>query len=71
MMKKLLPLTLALACLMLTSCAAGSATAGYALKAQTADGLSAAAEERLIEKTKSEIYKEMGISNNARACSQN
>lgn len=39
----------------LTSCAAGSATAGYALQANSADSLSAAAEARIVERTKREI----------------
>lgn len=39
----------------LTSCAAGSATAGYALQANCADNLSAAAEARIVERAKREV----------------
>ena len=39
----------------LTSCAAGSATAGYALKAREADYLSAQGEQRITERVKREI----------------
>lgn len=45
--------------LLLTSCAAGSATAGYALKAQTADNLSACAEQRIVDRVKNELRAEM------------
>ena len=40
---------------LLTGCAAGSATAGYSLKAQSADSSTSNAEQRLIEKIKREI----------------
>lgn len=43
----------------LSSCAAGSATAAYALKAQTADNLSADAEQRIVSRTKNEVLTEM------------
>lgn len=39
----------------LSSCAAGSATAGYALKAREADYLSAAGEERITRRIKREM----------------
>jgi len=42
----------------LTSCAAGSATAGYALKAREADCLSAKGEQRITERVKRELMLE-------------
>ena len=53
--------TLSLA--LLSSCAAGAATAGYALKAQSADSLTASAEQRLVERTKREIMAELSGTN--------
>jgi hypothetical protein len=49
---------------LLTSCAAGSATAGYALKAQYADNLSACAEQRIVDRTKAEIMYELRAQEN-------
>lgn len=43
----------------LTSCAAGAATAGYAIKAQSADGLTAEAEQRIINRAKAEMMCDM------------
>lgn len=43
----------------LSSCAAGSATAAYALKAQTADNLSSDAEQRIVTRAKNEVFTEM------------
>lgn len=43
----------------LSSCAAGAATAGYAIKAQSADGLTAPAEQRIIDRAKKEMMWEM------------
>ena len=43
---------------LMSSCAAGAATAGYALKAQAADSLTAGAERSLIDKIKQEIAQE-------------
>jgi hypothetical protein len=43
----------------LTGCAAGAATAGYALKAQSADSLTAEAEQKIVERTKREILSEL------------
>ena len=43
----------------LTGCAAGAATAGYALKAQSADSLSAEAEQRIVQRAKRELMAEM------------
>ena len=43
---------------LMSSCAVGSATAGYALKAQSADSLTAIAERSLIDKIKQEIEQE-------------
>lgn len=48
-----------LSLVILSGCAAGAATAGYALKAQSADSLTAAAEQRIVERTKREIMSEM------------
>lgn len=42
----------------LFSCAAGAATAGYSIKAQSADSLTASAEQRLVDRVKSEIMLE-------------
>jgi len=39
----------------LASCAAGAATAGYALKAQSADSLTADAEQRLADRIVREL----------------
>ncbi len=52
----------------LTGCAAGAATAGYALKAQSADSLTADAEQRIIDRAKREIIADMG--NNHVICSE-
>jgi hypothetical protein len=43
---------------LLTGCAAGSATAGYALKAKEADFLSAEGEQRITSRVKREIMLE-------------
>lgn len=43
----------------LTGCAAGAATAGYALKSQSADSLTASAEQRIVDRTKAEIMSEL------------
>ncbi len=40
---------------MLSSCAAGSATAAYSVKAHEADGLSAQAEQRIVDRVKREL----------------
>lgn len=57
---KLLTVSLSIMSLaVLTGCAAGAATAGYALKAQTADSLTAPAEQRIVDRTKMEIMTEM------------
>ena len=47
----------------LSSCAAGAATAGYALKAQSADSLTADAERKIVERTKREIMAELSATN--------
>lgn len=44
---------------LLTGCAAGSATAGYALKAKEADYLSAQGEQRITNRVKREIMLEL------------
>ena len=49
----------ALSLAILTGCAAGAATAGYAIKAQSSDSLTSAAEQRIVDRTKQEIYFEM------------
>lgn len=43
----------------LTGCAAGSATAGYALKAREADCLTAEGEQRITNRIKGEIMLEL------------
>jgi hypothetical protein len=48
----------------LTGCAAGAATAvtaGYSLKAQSADSLTADGEQRIIDRAKKEILSEMSM----------
>ncbi len=47
-------LLLAMTSITLTSCAAGSATSAYSLKALTADGLTAEAENRIVDRIKRE-----------------
>lgn len=73
-MKKVVKLaksfTLLIALVSLTGCAAGAATSGYSLKAQTADSLSAEAEQRLVERTKREIMAELSRSSNTVSNSQ-
>jgi hypothetical protein len=49
--------------LTMSSCAAGAATAAYAIKAQTADNLSADGEQRIVERAKREILSEMSYQN--------
>lgn len=59
--------SLTLLVLILSGCAAGSAaaaTAGYSLKAQSADSLSAEAEERIVERVKREIKAELAVPHN-------
>jgi hypothetical protein len=58
-MKKLSSISFALFALLFTGCAAGSATAGYSMKAQTADSLSTEAEQRIVDRAKSEVKAEM------------
>jgi len=41
--------------LILGGCAAGSATAGYAVRAKTAEELSPAAEDRIVQKIKADL----------------
>jgi hypothetical protein len=53
--------TLSLA--LLSSCAAGAATAGYALKAQSADSLTTDAEQKIVERAKREIMNELSNTN--------
>lgn len=48
-----------LSIMVFSSCAAGAATAGYALKAQTADSLTAAGEQRIVDRVKREIMAEL------------
>lgn len=50
---------ISMVCLVVTGCAAGAATAGYAIKAQSADSLTASAEQRIVDRTKSEILAEL------------
>lgn len=57
---KLMRITLPmLALAVLTGCAAGAATAGYSLKSQSADSLTAAAEQKIVDRTKREILSEL------------
>jgi hypothetical protein len=58
-MKKISGICFALFTLLLTGCAAGSATAGYSMKAQTADSLSTEAEQRIVDRAKNEVKAEM------------
>lgn len=60
MFSKIMAISLsALSFAILTGCAAGAATAGYALKAHSADSLSSQAEQRIVERTKREIMAEI------------
>lgn len=64
MLKKLMKISLPiLSIALMTGCAAGSATAGYALKAQSADSLTADAEQRIVERAKREMMADMNASN--------
>lgn len=47
-----------------TGCAAGAATAGYAIKSQSADSLTAVAENRIVERTKREVLAEISERSN-------
>lgn len=47
----------------MSGCAAGAATAGYALKAQTADSLTASAEQKIVDRAKREAIAEMTSAN--------
>lgn len=60
MFNKLATLSLSvLSVAMLTGCAAGAATAGYAIKAQSADSLTASAEQRIVDRAKMEVMSEL------------
>lgn len=53
---KLAKLTLPLISIaILSGCAVGAATAGYALKAQTADSLTVEAEQKIVDRVKREM----------------
>lgn len=54
----------------LVGCAAAAATAGYSLKAQTAECLSADAEQRIIDRAKREILAEVHHSTSPAPASQ-
>lgn len=57
---KILTIVITFAAMMaLQSCAAGAATAAYALQARTADSLSADAEYSIIQKAKYEILNDL------------
>lgn len=59
---KILKLSISgLAISLLTGCAAGAATAGYSIKAQSADGLTSEAEQRIINRAKAEILCDMSM----------
>lgn len=47
----------------LSGCAAGAATAGYSLKAQSADSLSTSAEQRIVDRVKREMMAELSPNN--------
>lgn len=59
MLKKYAQLSWILILPLLTGCAAGAATAGYALKAKEADYLSAQGEQRITERVKREVMLEI------------
>ena len=52
----------------LSGCAAGAATAGYSLRSVTADSLSPQAEQRIVERTKREMYFELCENGPHREC---
>lgn len=52
-------LLLALTSVILTGCAAGAATAAYAVRSNTADSLTAEGEQRIIDRTRREIMAEL------------
>lgn len=54
--------------LVLTGCAAGAATAGYAIKAQSADGLTSEAEQKIVDRTKREIFAEISAGSPSVSC---
>lgn len=56
-MKKLLPLTLCL--FALSGCAVGAATSAYAVRANTADSLTAEGEQKMIWRLKKEVLDEV------------
>ncbi len=59
-MKKYKNLMLSVALVLsLNSCAAGSLTAAYAAKANVAEGLTAEAEQKIVDRTKKEIHFEI------------
>ena len=59
-LKKMTSLTLITSLsVLLVGCAAGAATSAYSVKAQSADGLSAEAEQRIIDRAKRELAAEM------------
>lgn len=57
--KKLLKLSVLLILPTLTGCAAGSVTAGYAIKAREADYLTAVGEQRIVNRVKQEVMLEL------------
>jgi hypothetical protein len=60
MFNKLMMISLPILSLaILSGCAAGAATAGYAIKAQSADSLTASAEQKIIDRAKREIMADM------------
>ncbi len=62
-------IALLLSALIFSGCAAGAATAGYALKAQSADSLSADGEQRIIDRAKREVLAEIsGANTSASRC---
>jgi hypothetical protein len=54
----------------MTSCAAGSATAAYALKAREADCLTAQGEQRVTDRVKREVLMELSNGRSTEICNQ-
>ena len=64
--KKLIMLSLpAFSLILFSGCAAGAATAGYALKSQCADSLTSDAEQRIVDRAKREMMAEMNLTHSS------
>jgi hypothetical protein len=64
-MKKNVAMVFVLSSFLLSGCVAGSATAGYSLKAQSASNLTTEAEQRIVDRVKSEVKAEMGAASSS------